>query len=134
MNKRMIKLGMALLLLVSAILACEASASTANIQEAKMSRDVEGTQLTTAFSPDDIFYCLVDLANAPDDTTIKAVWTAVQVEGAEQNTLIDETEITSGSGSIHFDLSNTNPWPMGTYKVELYLNGELVQTLEFQVQ
>jgi hypothetical protein len=120
--------------LLLAIVACEFSASTANIAEAQMARDPEGNQPTNVFGPNDTFYCVVKLANAPDDTTVKSAWTAVQVEGAEPNTFIDETEITSGSGTLHFELSNTNPWPVGTYKVDLYLNGELDRTLEFEVQ
>jgi hypothetical protein len=74
------------------------------------------------------------LPNAPDDTKVKAVWTAVSVEGADPNTLIDQTELTSGGGALTFNLSNAGPWPTGQYKVELYLNDKLDRTLEFQVQ
>ncbi len=117
-----------------ASLACNFSASTANIKTAKMARDKEGTKLTTTFSPKDVFYCNVELANAPDDTKVKAVWTAVEVEGSSPNTPIDQAELTSGSGTLHFDLTNNNDWPAGKYKVELYLNDKLNQTLEFSVQ
>ena len=89
---------------------------------------------TSVFSPQDTFYVLVDLANAPDDTTVKAAWTAVEAEGVEPNFFIDEAEITSGSNTLTFNLSNDSPWPTGKYKVDLYLNGELDRTLEFEVQ
>jgi len=115
-------------------LACNFSASTAKIKEAKLARDKEGTQPTTTFAQDEIFYCNVELANAPDDTKVKAVWTAVQVEGNEPNTLIDQAELTSGDGTLHFNLTNNGKWPTGKYKVELYLNDKLDQTLEFTVE
>ncbi len=116
-------------------LACGFSASTASIKEAKMARDNDGAQPTTTFAPaDTTFYCNVDLANAPDDTKIKAVWTAVQVDGADPNTLIDQSEITSGSGALHFKLANKGDWPMGKYKVDLYLNDKLDRSVDFQVQ
>ena len=126
-----------LLLLVVPLLlltACEFSASTANIGSAILARDEAGTEPTTAFSPTDTFYLLVELNNAPDDTTVRAVWYAVDVgDVAPANTLIDEATLTSGSGTLTFDLVSDSQWPPGTYRVELYLNDELSQTLEFSV-
>lgn len=134
MKQRTFKFTLVISLLILSILACDFSASTANIADATLAKDYDGTQPATTFTQDEIFYCVVDLANAPDDTTVRAVWIAVQAEGVDPNFLIDETEITSGDGSLHFELSNDNLWPTGTYKVELYLNGELERTLEFSVQ
>jgi hypothetical protein len=127
-------IGFTLTILMLSSLACGFSASTANIKDAWTSRDYDGNEPTTVFAQDEVFYCVVDLANAPDDTTVKAAWTAVQVEGVEPNLFIDEAELTSGSASLHFELSNNNLWPKGTYKVDLYLNDELDRTLEFSVQ
>jgi hypothetical protein len=106
----------------------------ASLENAVMSRDDSGTELTSVFGPNDVFYCIVDLVNASDDTTVKASWTAVDVQGENPDTFIDEAEITQGSGTITFNLTNSNPWPVGKYKVDLYLNGNLDQTLEFEVQ
>lgn len=132
-KKWMLILVPAIVMLVN--LACGFSASTASIKAAKMARDNEGTQATVTFAPSDTtVYCNVDLANAPDDTKVKAVWTAVQVTGADPNTKIDETELTSGSGTLHFKLTNNGNWPAGKYKVDLYLNDKLDRTIEFQVQ
>ena len=128
------QIGFAIAMVVLAMLACSFSASTASIKSAQMYRDPDGNEPTTVFAPTDIFYCLVDLANAPDDTTVKAAWTAVQVEGVEPDFFIDETELTSGSNTLTFQLSNDAPWPAGQYKVDLYLNGELDRTLEFEVR
>jgi hypothetical protein len=132
-NKR-IKFGMVLSALLLVLLACSFSASTAKIQSAKMARDYDGNQPTTIFSQDEVFYCVVELANAPDDTTVMASWFAVEVEDVDPNTFIDETELSTGSGSLHFELSNNGLWPTGKYAVKVYLNGELQQTLEFIVQ
>ena len=134
MKKNRLHIGFAIAMVVLSILACGFSASTANIKDARMARDYDGNQPTTVFAPDEIFYCVVELANAPDDTTVKASWTVVQAEGVEPNFFLDETELTSGSSSLHFELSNTNLWPAGKYKVDLYLNGELDRTLEFEVR
>ena len=124
----------ALLALLLANLACEASASTANIADVWMSADEAGDQRVTSYAQDAVFYAQVDLKNAPDDTALKAVWTAVDVQDTDPNLVITETEFTTGSGVINFNLSNDNIWPTGTYKVDIYMNGELAKTLTFDVQ
>lgn len=112
----------------------EVSVSTANIASAQLSADEAGAQKTSTFGPEDAVYLLVGLANAPDDTKVKAVWTAVDVEGATANTVLDDAELTSGSATLTFDLQNDNPWPAGSYKVDLYLNDKLDRTLDFSVE
>jgi ABC-type glycerol-3-phosphate transport system substrate-binding protein len=125
----------AILVLMLAALACGGSVSTANISSAKMFADSEGTQETTVYAQDQPFYCIVELANAPEDTKLKAVWTAVEVEGEQPDLVIDEAEVTAGTDSVFtFDLTNNQLWPIGKYKVDLYLNDELDRTLEFEVQ
>ena len=126
------------LVLALILSACSVSASTANISAAKMARDEAGKNPTKVFSPNDqTFYCIAELSNAPEDTVVKAVWTAVDVEGVKPNLKIGESRIiTDQSGQITFDLTNDGPWPVGQYKVDLFLNDdeEPARTLEFKVQ
>ncbi|GAB4422980.1 MAG: hypothetical protein Kow0031_01240 [Anaerolineae bacterium] len=121
-------------LLAFMLLACGFNFSTANISDAKMALDAEGASPTTVFGQEDVFYAVVTLDNAPDDTTVKASWVAVEAEGVDPGLVIDEVELTSGSGQLQFDLSNDKLWPVGKYKVDLLLNGEPARTLEFEVQ
>jgi len=125
---------LALTVLFLSALACEFNASTANISDAWMSTDEDGTERVTAFAQDATFYAQVDLQNAPDDTALKAVWTAVEVQDTEPNFVINETEFTTGSGQVHFTLSNDNLWPTGKYKVDIYMDGQLAKTLEYEVR
>lgn len=129
---RLILLSMALWL--AACGGGEVRFSTANIASARLSPDEASTQSVTVFGPEDVFYLIVALANAPDDTTVKAVWTAVDVDGADANTVLAEKSLTSGSATVTFDLSNNNLWPNGSYKVDLYLNDKLDRTLDFKVE
>jgi hypothetical protein len=134
MNNRNLIMMLVVTAMLLSIAACGGSFSTARIEEAWMSSDPAGDARTTAFSQDAVLYAQVDLRNAPDDTQLKAVWIAVQAEGAEPNFVIQETEFTTGSGLVNFELSNTNLWPVGSYKVDIYMNGELTQTLSFSIQ
>jgi len=62
------------------------------------------------------------------------VWIAVNAEGTDPNFVINETEFVSGSGVVYFELSNTNLWPVGTYKVDVYMNDVLTKTVNFEVR
>ncbi len=126
--------GLGVLMLVFASVACEFSASTANISDAWLSDNEDGSARVTTFAQDAVFYAFADLKNAPEDTTLKAVWIAADVEGVDANFVINETEFTSGSNLITFNLSNNNLWPVGKYRVEIYLNGKLDKTLDFEVR
>lgn len=126
---------LAVIVLIISQLACNFSASTANIANAWMDTTEEGDNPTTVYSQDAIFYAMVDLKNAPDDTKLKAVWTAVDAEETEKNFMITETEYTTGDGLVHFQLENEEfLWPVGQYKVDIYLNDTLDKTLTFEVQ
>ncbi len=113
--------------------ACSFSASTANIKDAVLTVDPEEGQPTAVFTPDQTFYLIVELANAPEDTVLKSTWVAVAVEDVEPEFVIDEVEITTGLPIVTFDLSNDYLWPTGIYRVDLYLNGELDLSLDFAV-
>ena len=122
--------------LILASLACNFSASTANISNAHMATDESDSTQTTAYSPDaQTFYCFYDLKNAPDDTVVKGVWILVSAEGYEANSEIDSAEITGADDSYYFSLDRAaEAWPVGQYKIDLYINDKLSQTVEFQVQ
>lgn len=118
------------------ISACEFSVSTANFADAFMAADPDGAQRTTTYAQDAVFYAIVDLANAPEDTDVKATWVAVSAEGVEPEFVIDEVTLTSSDARLTFDLTNApnTLWPLGDYRVDLYLNGTLETSLAFQVQ
>jgi hypothetical protein len=76
----------------------------------------------------------LELKNAPDDTKVKASWIAVSAEGLDPNYVIYESEYISSDDTIRFFLTNDQLWPVGSYKVDVYLNGALDRSLAFEVQ
>ena len=127
---------LAVLAIVFSSLACEASASTANISNAHMAEDEADSAQTTSYAPDaPSFYCYYDLNNAPDETVVKGVWTLISAEGFDPNQEIDSAEVTGSDNTYYFALDRgADPWPVGQYKIDLYLNDELVQTVNFDVK
>ncbi|NLF52161.1 MAG: hypothetical protein GX577_13595 [Leptolinea sp.] len=126
----MIFLGLAVLILSA--LACEFSASTAKIKDAYLVADETSGQKTTTYSQDQPFLLIVELANAPDSTRVKAVWTILHEDGSEEQFV--EKELETGDSPITFSASNNGLWPVSGYKVELYLNDELDRVVDFFVK
>jgi hypothetical protein len=140
--KKKLSVLLALGALLAAMLACNvvAGASTeTGLENLRMALDESGENPTTVFSPSDVFYVVGDLKNAPAGTVVEAKWLAVQIEGYDPGELIYEQSINdftdkSFSGSIYFQLSNDNGWPVGDYKADIYLNGTFVQSVLFSVR
>ena len=133
MNKRFLMIGLAIGMLVLASLACDASVSTAAISSVTLTADTTTGVATTTFTPDQTFYVTVVLANAPDTTKVKAVWYTVDDAGTA--TKIAEKEIVGSGSPINFNASNNaGPWPVGKYRVEIYLNDAVNKTIDFSVQ
>lgn len=125
---------LAIVALAVSILACGGSVSSANIGNAWLSTDAEGNNRTTTFSQSDVMNLFVELKNAPDDTKLKVSWIAVNAQGLDPNYVIKELDYTSSDDTVHFDLSNDNLWPVGSYQADIYLNGTLDRSLTFEVQ
>ena len=144
MKKNKIVVLSAVAALVLASLACNAltgggdgiSVTTANITNAHMASDVDDTKQSNVYSTSvPTFYCFFDLNNAPDSTVVKGTWTLVSAEGYDSNSEIDSAEITGSDNTYYFSLDRSgDSWPVGKYKIDLYVDGKLVQTVEFEVQ
>jgi len=132
---RRLLFGVFLGLFVIMIAAC--AASTASVSQVTMAhgyKDGSAVDPTTTFQPTDlVIHGVVTLANAPDDTKLKAVWTAVDAGGGQiKNQKITENEVTTG-GTADFTITSKDPWPAGSYKMDLYMNDTLVKTVPFTV-
>ena len=132
----------ALIVLLMTTLACSfvtGGAASVSLENLRMAFDEDGNNPTEVFAPSDIFYVVGDLNNAPAGTVVKAEWLAVQIEGYETDELIYEQAISdfteeSFTGTIFFELSNDSGWPLGEYKVDVYLDGAFVDSVPFSVR
>lgn len=136
MTKRTLPIFLALFALVFASMAC--AFGTLSLSNARMAFDEDGERPTSVFAPGDAIYVVADLSNAPVGTVVTSKWYAVSVEGEAPNTLIDEADIRISednfSGTVHFFFPAGSNWPFGTYAVELYLDGELIETVTYSVK
>src|SRR5690606_33478822 len=87
----------------------------------------------TAFSPGDrtIIASVVTEAPAANSGELRARWTF------QDGQLIEETSERfnlDGPGVTNFHITNEQDWPAGNYRLEVSLDGDVVQTREFTVQ
>lgn len=131
-----------IVLIAGTITACEYFESPAGITKAVTAQNVQGAtfepvNVTDNFAPDqNEFHAVVTLTNAPKNSNVQVVWTAVDVGSASPpNTKIDEAEVKAeGSRNLDFSLKRTaTQWPPGLYKAEIFWNGKLDRTLNFVV-
>ena len=114
---------------------CQSREGVTRVEDAYMALDEYGYNPTKEYSSDATFYCMVTVLDTPEaGVPLKAIWYAVDVDGMDRNAVIGEIETTAGQEVIPFILSNENLWPVGKYKVEMYLNGELDTTIRFKVK
>jgi hypothetical protein len=93
--------------------------------------DKHVTETTTTFSPNDVIYASVQTSGTAPNTTLQVKWTY------QDGQVVDETSqtiTTTGDEATEFHISKPGGWPAGKYKAEVYLNGQLVQTKEFEVK
>lgn len=116
------------------------SASTANIPSAVLAKGYANGQATdpgTTLAPTDTVHAVVQVANAPDDTKVRAVWTAVDAGGGQikdQKVVEKEVLIKDVGSSIDFTFVPDKPFPVGKYKAEIFLDDKLDKTLNFDIQ
>lgn len=113
--------------------------STGAIKDVQMAKDDgKGGPADPAdtFGGDDkTIHCVVELAEPKPNTKIRYSWWVVDA-GETKNEKIDEFEYTTTAQDriVHSHLTVPNDWPPGSYKVDVYVNGNLEQTASFKVE
>jgi hypothetical protein len=130
---------LALIALICISLACNLASQEMSLIDLRMAYDEEGERTTTQYSTTDVFYVVGELNNAPAGTLLEAEWRAARIDGYEPDELIYEQEINDFteeefSGTVYFQLSNDAGWPTGEYRVDILLDGTLIESLVFSVR
>lgn len=136
MKSRNLSILLAVAALVIASLACAAGEPT--LSNARMAKDSDGNQTTAVFGAFDTIYAVGDLSGIQAGNSVETRWYVEDVEGYEPNYLIDSSSLSfenSNYKSFYFEFpAPSGGWPSGTYKVEIYFNGTLHDTLQYSVQ
>ena len=140
MNRRRFSICLGLVAILAVTLACSALSfsTTPTVSNIRMATDDTGDTSTSSYAPGDPFYVCADLSNIEAGSVIEAKWYAVSAEGIDPNSEINSSDYNyeSGVDFVYFQLTPTDgsDWPVGSYKVEVYLDGNKVGEQGFTVQ
>jgi hypothetical protein len=85
---------------------------------------------TDSFKPTDTIYVSVATDGSAPSATLKARWTYAEGQLVQESS---QTIAPTGPAVTEFHVAKPDGWPKGTYKVEVLLNGNSVETESFKV-
>ncbi|GAB4544276.1 MAG: hypothetical protein Fur002_17320 [Anaerolineales bacterium] len=128
---------LALLALAASTLACAALNTEPVLENLRLAKDKDGAQTGTVFTSNDTVFVVGDLNNGVAGNVVTTKWYVDKVEGYNSDVMdTSDLNITEdGSFSVNFYMDPPNGgWPVGSYKVEVFFNGVLANTLNFTVE
>ena len=118
-------LGLGVLLVTA--LACNFSATTANISSLKISKDKAASTEASSFAPSDTIYAVATISNAAEKLKATGRLSAEQVEGLDAGPIPGAETTLDLPGSATATFTFTPPpggWPPGRYKVDVVMLNE----------
>ena len=134
-GKKALPVLFAVLALVVSTLACSFGAEP-GVSNIRMTTDDSGETTVTSYSPSDDFYVYFDVNAVDTGTLFEGHWYALDIEDQDPNTAFSTIEynLEEGVGSVYFQLFNDTEWPVGTYRVDIYMDGAKVGEQSYRVQ
>jgi hypothetical protein len=93
-------------------------------------QDKRVTEKTDSFTPSETIYVSVRTEGSASSATLKARWT---YEGGQLVQESSRTIAPKGTAVTEFHVAKPDGWPKGSYQVEVFLNGNSVETESFKV-
>ncbi|CAF1659618.1 unnamed protein product, partial [Didymodactylos carnosus] len=117
----------------------KASNNLTTIKSAEMARgvkDLKADGVTSVFKPSEsALHCVVNLTAPTTTTKVKIVWNLVESAEADVGNIKEIEYITAKRENVlDLYLTAQRPWPVGKYKVDLYLNDTFDRSVEFRVE
>jgi hypothetical protein len=123
--------------MLAAALACNAPWVRHGVSNIRMTTDSSGKTTTSVYATDASFFLYADLNGLTANQVVEARWYAVNAEGIVLNSDINRStyEYQPGITQVYFRLDPSGgPWPTGSYRVDVYLDGMQVGEQAFTVQ
>lgn len=89
------------------------------------------TAPSTEFAASDTIYASVSTTGSADSATLAAKWTYQDGQTVNESS---QTIAPSGPAVTTFHISKPDGWPAGKYKVDISLDGAVVESRDFVVQ
>jgi hypothetical protein len=89
------------------------------------------TEPTFQFAPGDTIYASISTEGARENAELRAIWRFQTGQTVDSST---QTISPQGDENTEFHVSNPKGWPVGTYNVTIYANGDSVDSKNFAVK
>jgi hypothetical protein len=89
------------------------------------------TEPTFQFAPADTVYISIGTTGKTDSTTLAAIWRFQTGQTVDSSTQVIRP---SGPENTEFHISRPKGWPVGTYNVTVYADGDSVDSKNFAVK
>ena len=112
----------AFVIFLALLVAC--NFSTAHLSSLKVGKDRAVSQETNTFAPNDPFYAVATVSNAPGKIKVKGQLVVEDVPGEKAGPVpsLERTLDLDGSGTATFSFTPPpNGWPAGKYKIEVIM-------------
>ncbi len=114
------------------------SSSDVHVASIQLARDSNGSagEDVDSFAPaDNPMHAVVRLSSKTAGTKVRVVLIAVSAATGDKNTKVAEIERETGVLQDELDTTFTLPrdWPVGDYRVDVFVNGKLDKSLTFRV-
>jgi tetratricopeptide (TPR) repeat protein len=107
------------------------------IQQVHMAKNNNGRpgEAVTSFLPGDrTIFCVIELNAVRAGTKVRFVWKTVEIEGSRNEEIKTIDYVTTGVDQVvQGNLTLPRDWPVGTYKVDIYINGVFTKTINYRV-
>lgn len=113
--------------------------ATGIIKDVHLARDDgkggHGEAADTFGADDKTIHCVTELTQPTPNTKIRYSWWVVEA-GETKNEKIEDIDYTTKPEDrvVHSHLTVPSDWPPGSYKVDIYVNGNLEKTVSFKVE
>jgi len=88
-----------------------------------------------SFVPSDrMIFCVITFNMAKAGTRVRFVWKTVEIEGSRNEEIKTVDYVTKPlEERVQGNLTLPRDWPVGTYKVDIYINGTYAKTVNYRV-
>lgn len=111
--------------------------AAARLDDVTVSDEKEGDAQSSFAADTRKIWVYGELADVPAGARVRSDWIAVKVKGAPPDYKIDSAELAVDGKVNQFNFSLSKPnagWPVGEYRVDLFINGKLANKARFKVE
>jgi plastocyanin len=124
---------------IAAALFMTLTAHAAGFSDIVLATDKDATETETTFAPDTAeIFLTAQMEDVKPGSKVTIIWVSVDSHGvAPANYKIDTVDLDVGDGMNVLDGNITKPtagWPVGTYRVDLALDGTVLSSADFEIK